>query len=197
MGSEHHCPRDLHIRPKRKEVSSSKQNMRDSREKNLHFEFAIYPSLLSDWSSDERPSTITNKTIFSQLSVFAHCYRSCLTSHQICSFSEMSHRDNKDRRTLYCGNLHENVSEEMLFELFLQVSVDAKSTSARQCRPFFAFVERTARNSNGQTRRPPSICFHYVQTRRISSVRRSDHGKRLLVQSSVAIGRSRRQQRLQ
>lgn len=33
----------------------------------------------------------------------------------------MSHRENKDRRTLYCGNLHENVTEEMLFELFLQV----------------------------------------------------------------------------
>jgi RNA recognition motif-containing protein len=36
----------------------------------------------------------------------------------------MSHRDNKDRRTLYCGNLHENVTEEMLFELFLQVGID-------------------------------------------------------------------------
>jgi RNA recognition motif-containing protein len=33
----------------------------------------------------------------------------------------MSHRENKDRRTLYCGNLHENVTEEILFELFLQV----------------------------------------------------------------------------
>jgi hypothetical protein len=35
----------------------------------------------------------------------------------------MSHRENKDRRTLYCGNLHENVTEEMLFELFLQVEI--------------------------------------------------------------------------
>lgn len=33
----------------------------------------------------------------------------------------MSHRENKDRRTLYCGNLHEHVTEEMLYELFLQV----------------------------------------------------------------------------
>ncbi len=39
------------------------------------------------------------------------------------SFLEMSHRENKDRRTLYCGNLHENVTEEMLFELFLQVEI--------------------------------------------------------------------------
>lgn len=35
----------------------------------------------------------------------------------------MSQRENKDRRTLYCGNLHENVTEEMLFELFLQVTI--------------------------------------------------------------------------
>jgi RNA recognition motif-containing protein len=35
----------------------------------------------------------------------------------------MSHRENKDRRTLYCGNLHENVTEEILFELFLQVEI--------------------------------------------------------------------------
>jgi RNA recognition motif-containing protein len=39
------------------------------------------------------------------------------------SFLDMSHRENKDRRTLYCGNLHENVTEELLFELFLQVDL--------------------------------------------------------------------------
>ena len=33
----------------------------------------------------------------------------------------MSHRESRERRTLYCGNLHENVTEEILFELFLQV----------------------------------------------------------------------------
>jgi RNA recognition motif-containing protein len=39
------------------------------------------------------------------------------------SFLDMAHRENKDRRTLYVGNLHENVTEEMLFELFLQVRI--------------------------------------------------------------------------
>jgi len=34
---------------------------------------------------------------------------------------DMSQRESKDRRTLYCGNLHENVTDEILFELFLQV----------------------------------------------------------------------------
>lgn len=38
-------------------------------------------------------------------------------------FLDMSHRENKDRRTLYCGNLHESVTEEILFELFLQVEI--------------------------------------------------------------------------
>lgn len=33
--------------------------------------------------------------------------------------SEISH----DLRTLYCGNISENVTEDILFELFLQVSV--------------------------------------------------------------------------
>ena len=36
---------------------------------------------------------------------------------------EMSHRESRDRRTLYCGNLHEYVTEELLFELFLQVRI--------------------------------------------------------------------------
>lgn len=36
----------------------------------------------------------------------------------------MSNRGNRDRRTLYCGNLHENVTEELLFELFLQVRIE-------------------------------------------------------------------------
>lgn len=47
-------------------------------------------------------------------------YVRCQTIHSIV---DMSHRENKDRRTLYCGNLHENVTEEMLFELFLQVTI--------------------------------------------------------------------------
>lgn len=42
----------------------------------------------------------------------------------------MSQRENRDRRTLYCGNLHENVTEELLFELFLQVK-EKRSSNER------------------------------------------------------------------
>ncbi|CAF0847130.1 unnamed protein product [Adineta ricciae] len=52
----------------------------------------------------------------------------------------MSHRDNKDRRTLYCGNLHEHVTEEMLFELFLQSGPLEAVTIKRDGRRSFAFI---------------------------------------------------------
>ncbi|CAF0798146.1 unnamed protein product [Adineta steineri] len=52
----------------------------------------------------------------------------------------MSHRENKDRRTLYCGNLHENVTEEMLFELFLQSGPLEAVTMKRDGRRSFAFI---------------------------------------------------------
>lgn len=30
--------------------------------------------------------------------------------------------DDEDSRTIFCGNLHENVTDAILYELFLQVS---------------------------------------------------------------------------
>ncbi|CAF0734134.1 unnamed protein product [Rotaria sp. Silwood1] len=52
----------------------------------------------------------------------------------------MAHRENRDRRTLYCGNLHENVTEEMLFELFLQSGPLETVTMKRDGRRSFAFI---------------------------------------------------------
>lgn len=52
----------------------------------------------------------------------------------------MSHRESRDRRTLYCGNLHENVTEEMLFELFLQSGPLENVTIKRDGRRSFAFI---------------------------------------------------------
>jgi len=70
------------------------------------------------------------------------------------SFLEMSHRENKDRRTLYCGNLHENVTEEMLFELFLQVEIFnlfSNSNKKELICIFFLLLEWTFRISNNET----------------------------------------------
>lgn len=35
-----------------------------------------------------------------------------------------------DQRTVWCGNLSEKITEEILYELFLQVSTDIKTTIA-------------------------------------------------------------------
>ncbi|CAF1537301.1 unnamed protein product [Rotaria magnacalcarata] len=52
----------------------------------------------------------------------------------------MAHRESRDRRTLYCGNLHENVTEEMLFELFLQSGPLESVTMKRDGRRSFGFI---------------------------------------------------------
>ncbi|CAF0730174.1 unnamed protein product [Didymodactylos carnosus] len=55
--------------------------------------------------------------------------------------SHYTPRDNmKDQRTLYCGNLHENVTEELLFELFLQSGPLEDVRLKRDGRRAFAFI---------------------------------------------------------
>lgn len=45
---------------------------------------------------------------------------------QILIFDNMIEEDNK---TIWCGNLAEQVTEELLYELFLQVCIFAKASS--------------------------------------------------------------------
>ena len=103
------------------------------------------------------------------------------------SFLDMSNRENKDRRTLYCGNLHEHVTEEILFELFLQVeylvfsSISLEGNVDLHC----LHLDGSPRNGGNQTWWPPFIWLHYFQTRRISSLRRGNHGERLSLQSTL------------
>lgn len=70
----------------------------------------------------------------------------------------MSNRESSDRRTLYCGNLHENVTEELLFELFLQVRI--LLVQFFKMKSFFSLLEWSSRKSNTETRWSSFICFY-------------------------------------